>query len=428
MDAPTMILLETKGVGAASFAPKAMTTTILAKQKNTRLRIVIIGGGYAGMSSALRLARNSQAEIHLINPNARFVERIRLHEAASGRNLRTLMIPALLRGKNVIFHQARATHIDWRGRQVTLDDGSQLGYDRLVYALGSQTDRTNPGARQHALALEDLNAANQIPARLDALPAGSEVLVVGGGLTGTELVFELAERYPVLRWTLVAREAYTHGYAPAARDYFLAGMARRGISLRTGIGVQAVEADHLVTNVGKLPFALCLWAGSFRGATLGRDSGLAVNEKDQLLVDETLRSLTSPEVYVTGDSAALPASYQPYLVMGCKTAMPMGFQAAENLLAEWRGEAPQPLRYNYVVTCISLGRHDGLVQVLKPDGEPAVNFLSGRTAAWVKEIICRSTVISLQLERYFNFYDWFMPARSGYEPVQEQRPAHGHGL
>src|SRR5688572_21167504 len=105
------------------------------KQQNRRARIVIIGGGYAGMSSALRLARNSQAEIHLVNPHARFVERIRLHEAASGRNLRTFMIPALLRGKGVIFHQARATRIDWRGRQVTLDDGTQLEYDRLVYAL-----------------------------------------------------------------------------------------------------------------------------------------------------------------------------------------------------------------------------------------------------------------------------------------------------
>ncbi|MCC6455705.1 MAG: FAD-dependent oxidoreductase [Caldilineaceae bacterium] len=397
------------------------------KQNNRRPRIVVIGGGYAGMSSVLRLARNSQAEIHLVNPQERFVERIRLHEAASGRNLRTFMIPTLLRGKGVIFHQAWATHIDWRARQVTLSDGTTLGYDRLVYSLGSQIDRTTPGVRDHALALEDLRAATQITASLDALPLASEVLVVGGGLTGTELVFELAERYPHLRWTLVAREAYDRGYAPAAREYFLAGLARRGITLRTGITVQAVEADHLVTQVGNMPFALCLWAGSFRAATLGRESGLAVNEKDQLLVDETMRSLTSPEIFVAGDSAALPASYQPYLVMGCKTAMPMGVHAAENLLGELRGEAPQPLRYTYMVTCVSLGRHDGLIQVLQPDGEPVSKFLSGRSAAWVKEIICRFTVITLQLERHFNFYDWFIPARSQ-ERIQEQRPAHGHGL
>jgi NADH dehydrogenase FAD-containing subunit len=227
---------------------------------------------------------------------------------------------------------------------------------------------------------------------------------------------------------MVAREAYERGYTPAARDYFLAGLARRGITLRTGIDVEKVEPDHLVTNEGDLPFALCLWAGSFRGATLGRESGLAVNEKDQLLVDETMRSLTAPEIYVAGDSAALPATYQPYLVMGCKTAMPQGIHAAENLLAEMRGEAPQPLRFSYIITCVSLGRRDGLIQALKPDGEPKTNFVRGRSAAWIKEIVCRSTVLALQLERHFNFYDWFMPPRRKSKPLPEKRFAHSQGL
>lgn len=399
----------------------------ISHHNNPRARIVIIGGGYAGMVAALRLARQSRAEIHLVNPQERFVERIRLHEAASGRNLRMIRIPALLRGAGIIFHLARATQIDWRSHRVTLDDGAQLAYDRLVYALGSRIDRTTPGAGEHTLALDAMSGAARIDRRLDTLTAQSEVVVVGGGLTGIELVFELAERYPNLRWTMVAREAFAHGFAPAARDYFLAGLARRGITLRSGIDVQEVQAGHLVTKMGDLPFDLCLWAGSFRGATLGRESGLAVNEKDQLLVDENLRSLTSPDIYVAGDSAALPASYQPYLVMGCKTAMPQGIHAAENLLAELRGEAVTPLRFAYSATCVSLGRHDGLVQMLKADGEPSPTFLRGRSAAWVKELICRFTVTTLQLERRFNFYNWLMPARSR-QPMQEPRAAHGHGV
>jgi NADH dehydrogenase FAD-containing subunit len=333
----------------------------------------------------------------------------------------------LLRGTGVHFHQARATRIDWRGRHVTLSDGTQLGYDRLVYALGSQTDRTTPGVQENALALEGMDSAAQMRVRLDALAAGSEVVVVGGGLTGTELVFEVAERYPHLRWTLVALEAYERGYAPAARDYFLAGLMRRGITMRTGVNVQAVEAGHLVTNRGDVPFDLCLWAGSFRAAPLGRESGLAVNERAQVLVDESLRSVTTPDIYVAGDSAALPISYQPYLVMGCKTAMPQGIHAAENLLAELRGEEPQPLSYDYQATCVSLGRQDGLVQMLKPDGEPSAFFMRGRAAAWVKEIICRFTVFTLQLERHVDFYSWVVPTRrrSSPNPIQEQSAAHG---
>jgi len=399
------------------------------QQSNSHPRIVIIGGGYAGISSALRLARNSQAEVHLINPQERFVERIRLHQTASGQTVRTILIPSLLRGKGITFHQARATHIDWRGHTVTLNDGSQLVYDRLIYALGSQTDRTVTGVSEHALSLEGLGGAEQMHSRLAALPAQSQVTVVGGGLTGTELVFELAERYANLRWTLVAREAYERGYAPAAREYFLTALARHGITLCTGVEVKRVETDHLVSNMGDLPFDLCLWAGSFRGAPLGRESGLAVNEKDQLLVDETLRSLTSPDLYVAGDSAALPVAYQPYLVMGCKTAMPQGFHVAENLLAEMRGDAPRPFHFSYGGTCISLGRHDGLVQMLEANGEAKASFMKGRVAAAVKEIICRSTVIVLKLERHFNVFDWVTPKpQSGKAPVIEQQPVPSQGL
>lgn len=391
----------------------------LNSQTNQRPRIVIIGGGYAGMVSALRLARQSNAEIHLVNPQTRFVERIRLHEAASGRNLQEINIPHLLRGKGITFHQALATHIDWQARIATLNNGTQLAYDRLIYAVGSQIDRTTPGVREHTLALEGMHGAAQMAAQLAALPAQSEVVVVGSGLTGTELIFEMAERYPQLRWTMVARDAYKQGYAPAAREYFLQGLARRGITLRTGIDVQRVERDHLVTNAGELPFTRCLWAGSFRGVALGRESGLAVNERDQLLVDATLRSLTAPEIYVAGDSAALPAAFQPFMVMGCKTAMPQGIQVAENLLAELRGDVPQPLRFDYVITCVSLGRRDGLVQMLTPNGEPTAKFLQGRVAAWVKELICRFTVWTLRLERRFNFYDWFLPRQPKSQQVAQ---------
>lgn len=425
--------------GCGKVAPAAMTNNkhnlnylnskkLNSKNLSDRPRIVIIGGGYAGMSVTLRLARNSKAEIHLINPQARFVERIRLHEAASGRNLREISIPHLLRGKGVTFHEARATYIDWRDRTVTLSNGTQLEYDRLVYALGSQTDHTTPGVAEHALSLEGLDGAAQMTARLNTLPAQSNVLIVGSGLTGVELATELAERYPHLRWTMVARSAFEQGYAPAAREYFLKALARRKISLRTGIEVQRVESDHLVTNEGDLPFDLCLWAGSFRSASLGRESGLAVNGKDQVLVDETLRSLTAPEIYVAGDSASLPAAYSPYLVMGCKTAMPQGIHTAENLLAELRGEQPQPLRYHYTVTCVSLGRNDGLIQVLEPNGQPKANFVRGALAAWVKETICRFTVLSLFLERNFNFYDWFMPPQPKVATAQTQPTPHSQSI
>jgi NADH:ubiquinone reductase (H+-translocating) len=140
-----------------------------------------------------------------------------------------------------------------------------------------------------------------------------------------------------------------------------------------------------------------------------------------------MRSLTTPDIYVAGDSAALPASYQPYVVMGCKTAMPEAFQVAENLLGELRGESPLPLHFSYTATCVSLGRNDGLVQFLKPDGEAANLVVRGRNAALLKELICRLTVWTLQLERHFNFYDLLMPKRQG-QASPEAQPVPSQGI
>jgi NADH dehydrogenase FAD-containing subunit len=416
--------------------PNPITPRSIDRRHHARPRIVILGGGYAGLISALRLARQSQAEIHLVNPSPRFVERIRLHQVARGQTLPTLSLPRLLRGTGVILHLACATHIEWRTRTVTLRASEQIGlndhfsleYDRLIYALGSQIDRTTPGATQHALTLEGMEKSEAIAARLATMAAGSEIVVVGSGLTGTELVFELAEGYPHLRWRLVTRSAqsYEQGYAPAARDYFLQKLAHHHITLHGGVEVQRVEHDHLVTDAGDLPFALCLWAGSFRGVTLGRESGLAVNGHNQLLVDATLRSLTTPEIYVVGDSAALPASYQPHLVMGCKTAMPLGVHGVANLLAEMRGDAPQPLAFGYQATCVSLGRRDGLVQLLGADGRPTHTFVRGRMGAWVKEVVCQSTVMALRLERHFNFFDWVNSRPAPAQPLGEIKQVEAH--
>jgi hypothetical protein len=92
------------------------------------------------------------------------------------------------------------------------------------------------------------------------------------------------------------------------------------------------------------------------------------------------------------------------------------------------GEAPQPLNFGYQATCISLGRRDGLVQGLKPDGEPTTTILRGRGAAWFKELVCRFTVTGLYLERHFNVFDWTIARPQEQKPLPQKRLTHSQGL
>lgn len=110
---------------------------------NTEHRIVILGAGYTGMLTAVRLARRTRrlpVRITLVNPSDRFIERLRMHQIAAGQELADHRIPEMLDGTGVEFVRGWVTSVDPEARLVTVDGDRVLPYDELVYALGSATD------------------------------------------------------------------------------------------------------------------------------------------------------------------------------------------------------------------------------------------------------------------------------------------------
>ncbi len=370
------------------------------------MNVIVIGGGYAGMIAALRLAgKTRQHSITLINATDTFVERIRLHQLAAGEPQPHRSIPAMLGGRGIEFVQGRVIHLDADRREVVVQSAAEtrsLSYDALVYALGSFVDaEAVPGARDYALTLGSVEKAQQMQAQLKANP-GARVVLVGGGLTGIELATELADQYPDLSLTLLTRDRLGPNLSEKGRAYLLKGMARRRIDLREGVSVERFTADGVIASDGtRFPAEISLWAGAFGVPPLAREAGLAVNRAGQILIDDTLRSLSHPEIFAVGDAAASG------LRMACATALPLGAQAADNLAALLNGDPLQPFRFGYLIRCISLGRHDGLVQRVNADDSPREQIVTGRAAAWIKEAICRSTVLGLQLERRIpGSYQW----------------------
>ena len=210
-------------------------------------RVVVIGGGYAGVLAANRLQR--RADVTLINPRAAFVERIRLHQLVTGSSTATQDYADVL-GTAVRLVVDAARHIDAASRTVHLDSGAALDYDYLIYAVGSTgaIPEGAPGASEFAYPLAELEQAQRLHARLADVPPGAPVVVVGGGLTGIEAAAEFAEAGRAV--TLVCGQL-----APS-----LAASGRRSVTRKlTALGVDvvaarvaAVSADAVTLDDGRV--------------------------------------------------------------------------------------------------------------------------------------------------------------------------------
>jgi NADH dehydrogenase FAD-containing subunit len=384
-------------------------------------RIVVLGGGYAGMLAALRAARKGRGEIAvtLISAEREFSERIRNHQLAVAPAPRRSMA-AFLDGSGVEFLSARVDAIDPRARVVRAGE-HRIRYDRLILALGSRVAADEiAGVRAHAFTLER-DSAEALRARLPELAARrAHVVVCGTGYTGIEIASELAESFPSLRVTLLGREALGAGFAQRARRHFERVFEKLGVAVERG-EARELRAGAVLLDDRALTCDACVWAGGFRAAPLPRGLELELNPLGQAFVDEKLHPPGHPEIFVAGDAACPLADPGSPIRMGCKTAMPMGAHAADAAVASLRGETETDFSFRDTGNCISLGRRDGVIQLRRADGSPARIVLTGRFAARIKEWICRYTVASLHRERNGKPYRWLHTRRRAALPASARK-------
>ncbi|WP_454196244.1 NAD(P)/FAD-dependent oxidoreductase [Nocardia sp. Marseille-Q1738] len=349
-------------------------------------RIVVLGAGYAGLAAARRLARTARdARITVVDAHAAFVERVRLHQQAAGQRIPAWDLRELLERKGIDFVHAVATDIDTTGKRVVLDVAPALEYDTLIYALGSVADAERvPGVAEHAYSI-----ATQEDMKNLVVPRGT-VVVVGAGATGIELAAELAESNPDNRVLLIASDEPGAWLSPRARTHIRRTLERLGVEIRSDVKViEVTSAGVRLADGALVEAAATVWTTGFRVPGLAARSGLAVDSDGRVLTDATLRSVSHPDVYAAGDAAVVAGPGGRELRMACATALPTGKHAADAVVAKVRGAEPRPLRFRYVLQCLSLGRRDGLVQFVHADDAPGGMVLTGRTAAWVKERIVR---------------------------------------
>ncbi|MFG2977216.1 NAD(P)/FAD-dependent oxidoreductase [Streptomyces sp. NPDC048331] len=352
--------------------------------------VVVIGGGYAGVMAANRLTQRDGVTVTLINPRANFVERIRLHQLAAGTD------DAVVEYREVLAEGVRlvvdtVTRIDASERSVALGSGARIGYDYLVYAVGSgSAELLVPGAAEFAYPITTLEETQRLRPVLEAAAPTAAVTVVGAGPTGIETAAEFAEQGR--RVTLVCGGVlgpYLHARGRRSVAGRLAGL---GVTVLDGPGTKVTEVTRDVVRLGdgrEVASEVTVWTAGFGVPDLAARSGLSTDAVGRLLTDETLTSVDDDRVVAAGDSAA-PSDLP--LRMSCQAAMPLGARAADTVLSRIDGEAPSTLNQVFAGQCISLGRRAGIFQFAHRNDVALWFHIAGRPGAKLKELVCKGTV------------------------------------
>ncbi|MDN4599252.1 NAD(P)/FAD-dependent oxidoreductase [Leifsonia virtsii] len=357
-------------------------------------RVVVIGGGYAGVTAANRLTADDSVSVTLVNPRDVFVERIRLHQLVAGTDDAVVDFDRVL-APAVGLRVDTVRRIDAASRRVLLTSGAALDYDHLIYAAGSGRAVADVPGGEHAHAIADLRDAEALREALAAAGPETPVVVAGGGPAGIELAAELAEQgRPVAL-------ACGGPLGPTLHERTRRGVARRlaalGVDVLDGPGsrVVAVTADGAVLADGRTIGGTVVWTAGFLVPELARASGLSTDAHGRLLTDETLTSVDDERILAAGDAAS--PSGMP-LRMSCQAAGPLGGHAADTVLQRIHGDEPRPFAMGFIGLCLSLGRRNGVFQFEHRDDSPTGARIAGRAGASVKELVCRGTVQQLVLE------------------------------
>ena len=378
----------------------------------TQHQTLILGGGYAGLMAAMRLHGRAKKQTHitLIDGRDHLVERIRLHQLATGQTLKQHSYQQFLRKTDIAFVEAWVTQIDPQQKTVTLNDGRTLPYNHLIYALGSTIDtEIIPGISEFTHTVQSEKSSQALHQALQQLPHNGRIAICGGGLTGIEIATEIAEQYPHTAVSLLTRDTFAANFSPKGAAYLRQTCQRLNIDILDQHTITHFSAQQIhLADKAPLTADLIIWAGAFTVSPLARQAGLPTHPNGRVLVDQYLRAQNQPDIYVVGDAAHCTTANQHPTRMSCATAMPLGTYAGQHLAETLqKKEKIKPFRYNYTIWCISLGRRAAIVQTVTPHDTPQARIFSGRFAARIKELICKYTIWSIYLERRFpGSYIW----------------------
>jgi NADH:ubiquinone reductase (H+-translocating) len=358
--------------------------------------VVIIGGGFAGLSAAKTLQRKP-VRVTLVDRRNHHLFQPLLYQVATATlspgDIASAIRWILRRAGNVRVILGNVDAIDVTVRRVHLDDGAMLNYDYLIVATGARHAYFNhPEWEQYAPGLKTLEDALEIRRRVliaferaerETDPARQQELLtfvlVGGGPTGVELAGTLAEiarqtlrddfrSIDTTRARIVLVEAgptilptFPEKLRVAARR----SLQRLAVDVREGTAVTAIDRDGVWLGHERLDAGTVLWAAGVAASPLVATLGVPVDRAGRALVEPDLSLPGHPEVFVAGDAAAFLHQDGKPLPGVAQTAMQAAAHAAVMILHRVAGRPTRKFMYRDLGNMAIVGRGSAIADLGK---------------------------------------------------------------
>jgi NADH dehydrogenase len=361
-------------------------------QTRSNPRVVIVGGGFGGLSAAKGLA-GKPFEVTLIDRNNHHLFQPLLYQVATaGLSPADIASPirGILRGqKNARVMLAEVTGVDLKRRQVIADD-RRVGYDYLIVATGARhayfghddwapyapglktIDDATALRRRILLAFERAESSDDTEERKRLMT----FVVIGGGPTGVEMagaIAELAKRALAADFRAIdprcariilveAAPRVLTPFDPALSEAARRSLEMLGVEVRLGVPVCDCSADGVRVGDEFIPTRTIIWAAGVMASPAGRWLGADTDRAGRVKVNPDLSLPDHPNVFVIGDTATLAAPGGGTLPGVAPVAKQQGQYVARLLAARSRGDMVGPFVYRDYGTLATIGRKRAVAQ------------------------------------------------------------------
>jgi NADH:ubiquinone reductase (non-electrogenic) len=380
-------------------------------------RICILGGGFGGLYTALRLSQLPwdsipKPEIVLIDQSDRFLFSPLLYELLTGELQTWEIAPPfteLLQGTGIRFYQAVITTIDIQQQQIQLQTGIEISYDYLVLALGSETplDLT-PGAPTHAYPFRTITDAYRLEEKLRILEESEaekiRIAIVGAGYSGVELACKLADRIgnrgrfrliEIGNQILRTSPEFNRQAAQTALDH-------RGIFTDLETKVTSIQADNISleykNQIDTIPVDLVIWTVGTRIPQIIKTLPLKHNNLGKITTSTTLQVIDHPEIFALGDLSDCIDAEGKQVPSTAQVAFQQADYTAWNIWASLTHRPLLPFRYQPLGEMIALGIDTATLTSLNIKLDGSLAYIARRLA-----YLYRLPTLSHQLKVGFNW-------------------------